>query len=287
MEPTLDNKHRTYMNLLKVIDFTRHNPWRAPGHAPIESACGIAGGWYKEGAAGNGGVPPRGIEQGFDGRNMPPFKKVEWQAGSQQEVSWEVIANHGGGYAYRLCPASREPEESCFQEHHLNFVGNTTWIEYGETQPAGRKNRTAIKADRVTKGTWPTGSMWTKNPIPACSGMDGGAEMGTGCGSYQFEPPMDAPDFDIAGGRHTKRGLYGFGVGRCTSGLPGKNCTIEEEVNWIKRFNFNMVDLVQIPADLPAGDYVLSFRWDCEQTPQIWANCADIKITKPAADVLV
>jgi len=41
--------------------------------------------------------------------------------------------------------------------------------------------------------------------------------------------------------------------------------------------DFHIVHLVKIPANLPLGDYVLSFRWDCEQTPQIWMQCADIK----------
>ena len=26
------------------------------------------------------------------------------------------------------------------------------------------------------------------------------------------------------------------------------------------------------------GDYVLSWRWDCEQTPQIWNTCADLTV---------
>merc|ERR1712217_418047 len=43
--------------------------------------------------------------------------------------------------------------------------------------------------------------------------------------------------------------------------------------------DFHMVDLVKIPENLPLGEYVLSFRWDCEQTPQIWTQCADVKIT--------
>ena len=37
-------------------------------------------------------------------------------------------------------------------------------------------------------------------------------------------------------------------------------------------------DMVKIPADLVPGDYVLSFRWDCKRTPQIWSTCANIKI---------
>lgn len=35
-------------------------------------------------------------------------------------------------------------------------------------------------------------------------------------------------------------------------------------------------DNVQVP--MYPGTYVLQFRWDCEQTSQIWAHCADITI---------
>ena len=34
---------------------------------------------------------------------------------------------------------------------------------------------------------------------------------------------------------------------------------------------------VEVP-DLPPGEYVLSFRWDCEQTSQIWNACSNIRI---------
>ena len=37
-------------------------------------------------------------------------------------------------------------------------------------------------------------------------------------------------------------------------------------------------DLVEVPEDLEPGDYVLSFRWDCQRTPQVWNSCANIKI---------
>ena len=30
-----------------------------------------------------------------------------------------------------------------------------------------------------------------------------------------------------------------------------------------------IVDHVILPKDLPAGDYVLGFRWDCEETAQV------------------
>jgi len=37
-------------------------------------------------------------------------------------------------------------------------------------------------------------------------------------------------------------------------------------------------DLVEVPTSLTPGDYVLSFRWDCLESPQIWSACANIKI---------
>ena len=39
-------------------------------------------------------------------------------------------------------------------------------------------------------------------------------------------------------------------------------------------------DLVEVPETLESGDYVLSFRWDCEESPQIWNACANIKIVE-------
>lgn len=48
---------------------------------------------------------------------------------------------------------------------------------------------------------------------------------------------------------------------------------------------FSVVDKVQVPADLPSGDYVLSFRIDCEQTPQIWSQCADVRISSSQVSV--
>ena len=39
-----------------------------------------------------------------------------------------------------------------------------------------------------------------------------------------------------------------------------------------------LVDRLQVPKDLEEGDYVLGFRWDCEQSPQVWQQCASIRI---------
>ena len=37
-------------------------------------------------------------------------------------------------------------------------------------------------------------------------------------------------------------------------------------------------NLVRVPKNLEPGEYVLSFRWDCQQTPQVWNSCANILV---------
>ena len=37
------------------------------------------------------------------------------------------------------------------------------------------------------------------------------------------------------------------------------------------------VDKVQVPADLPLGEYVISFRWDTTDM-QVWVSCANLRI---------
>lgn len=40
----------------------------------------------------------------------------------------------------------------------------------------------------------------------------------------------------------------------------------------------NIVDRVVVPSHIAPGRYLLSWRWDCEQSPQVWQNCADIVV---------
>lgn len=39
---------------------------------------------------------------------------------------------------------------------------------------------------------------------------------------------------------------------------------------------YSLVDQVRVP--MVKGEYLLSFRWDCEQTAQVWNTCADVVI---------
>ncbi|XRB05342.1 chitin-binding type-4 domain-containing protein [Pycnococcus provasolii] len=46
-------------------------------------------------------------------------------------------------------------------------------------------------------------------------------------------------------------------------------------------FDWWIVDKLKAPTE--PGEYILQWRWDNEQTPQIWTTCADIKVVAPAS----
>lgn len=41
---------------------------------------------------------------------------------------------------------------------------------------------------------------------------------------------------------------------------------------------FSIVNQLQVPANISEGAFVLSFRDEAEQTPQVWNTCANIKM---------
>merc|ERR1712048_981857 len=136
-------------------------------------------------------------------------------------------ANHGGGYAFRLCPASQILTEECFQSHHLPFLGESSWIQFGPNP----SNRQEIRANRTTSGTTPPKSQWTKVPIPSCSGYAGGGiGCDSGCLTPQFESPIP--------------GLWGNGPGNGCAGCDpscGNNRTCNER-HCGKVMDFQIVD---------------------------------------------
>ena len=90
---------------------------------------------------------------------------TDWLAGSVQEVAWHVNANHVGGYGFRLCklPAGgiSELTEECFQQNHLDFVGDHQWV----VMDAEPEERREVAAVRTREGTFPPDSQWTKGPL--------------------------------------------------------------------------------------------------------------------------
>jgi len=221
------------------------------------SGCGTAGGgpvWVI-----NGGWPGRGMTQGQDALTLPAPRngpETTWVAGSVVEVAFGVKANHGGGYNWRLCRnVDGTATEECFQKTPLKFASEKQWLHH--------RNGMRFEVPRVTvrEGTFPAGSEWGRNPFPECDEdwvcTDEPEEcqekrgLGDTCHKFAFPEPLPF--------------LHGFGRDNNSAVMGGFH-------------DFSVVDYVTLPADLPTGDYFLSWRWDCEATTQIWQNCADVHI---------
>lgn len=267
--------------LLATNDPFQWNPWRAPGFAPVMDPCGMGGGarwnatdFANYGTIGNDGEPPAGYRSGWKGTELPVSQDQQWwHAGSVVEVSWSpFIANHGGGYQYRLCPADSDLSEECFQRMPLQPATRNQYIQYhgnyGEAQ-----THTRIDAVHLTEGVHPAGSTWIRNPFPPCLGLTGG-EATHPCDQPMFPPPPEMPS-----------DWFGYGISRCQNasafGSVTHACSESEWHALLQHYDFGIVDEVIIPNDLAPGKYVMSWRWDVEQSPQIWANCADVNIMPP------
>ena len=142
-----------------------------------------------------------------------------WKSGENADVYFTSGARHRGGYAYRLCEVPNggisKVTEKCFQDGHLDFAGDTSWIYWKPLINFDPKNWQAIDSVRTRIGTNPPGSEWAKITLP-------------------------------------------------TPGKVGDSWAFK--------------DLVKVPEDLEPGQYVLSWRWDCENTAQVWNSCANINI---------
>ena len=229
------------------------SPWRFPGSAPVFDSCGMAGGTPKAGGYGAVYQDTVHAKQGDLGSKVLPAMPsgVVWEAGSEVEVSWTVQANHGGGYQYRLCPADQDLTEACFTKTVLPFVtraGGQAFRWGGD-----ERTRETVAGTYVSSGTLPKGSTWAMNPLP----RNDTAQTG------QSFPPRCKE------------------VPNCGSTLVNSKCRCSGM--W-GPYDLEVVDLVTVPADLPAGEYVVGWRWDCEESSQVWTSCSDVTIKRPAAE---
>lgn len=239
-------------------DYYFYAPWRAPGTAPVIDACGVAGGRLKgqgPGAAGADYQNTSHARRGDRGSLLPRNPtNTTWTAGNAVEVAWTVKAFHGGGYTYRLCPATETLTEECFQQHPLQFVGQQSfrWGGLGGKQ-------IWFNGTYATDGVHPLGSMWSKMPVPA-------GPWGYKLHGATFEPKCDEPPACRAAVEHYAPQM----TCQCSGDGIGDIPTLE------------IVDQVLLPADLPAGEWVLGWRWDCEESTQVWSSCSDVTIRAAA-----
>jgi hypothetical protein len=183
-------------------------------------------------------------------------------------------SNHGGGVQWRLCPVGEDLTEACMAELPLPFVGRQYLLYRNGTRRLLKSKYVAADyvpgvspkyGDHkyVIPGTGffpnstcpgghgcPIGVTLVFNPIP-----DDCQHGSKGCaGALEFEPPCvgeieDPNPKDKATWRPSDLGL-------CQGERP---------------WHVSIVDILRVPVDLKPGEYVLGFRWDAEETAQVWA----------------
>lgn len=241
-------------------DIYYYSPWRAPGSAPVIDACGVAGGRHLGQGIGGAGAQYENTSlatEGEVGSNLPAMpSQATWVAGESYEVGWTLAAHHGGGYAYRLAPANGPLTEEVFGKIPLDFVGNSI-LRWGGDKATQLEFNSLEKGWETNVGTIPMGSMWRKLPLPTVLWEREGPS---------FDPVCEESDeckkaATLGGGQP--------GVCKCSGHSNGGPLLP----------NLEIVDVVMIPSHLAAGRYVLQWRWDCEETSQIWASCSDVTIT--------
>lgn len=277
MNATLPEEFHTVTNGGSPDVYSR-SPWRAPGYAPIYgSGCGAAGGgpWVYH----NGGTAPVCIKQNADllvaVKAFASEKIPLYRIGGLMDVAFALSANHGGGYHYRLCKKDTEKEgespvsERCFQQTPLKFAETSSYL----INAAGKIFK-QFPLTKTSVGTWPVGSEWARVPIPGCRMC---ADARQECGA-----PLPPKAANESGGKYNDAWNQQVNCyarcsgstaskpdGRCPLGtefyeaLAGKSGFSKEVPKW------SVLDRVRIPAGLAEGDYLLSWRWDCEESTQV------------------
>jgi lytic starch monooxygenase len=297
-DPTRTTRAACTADTPPSLDWTRYHPWRAPGRAPMYDPCGMAGASPSNNsqAAGGFGYMTIAEKQGFRGSRLPRLSGTplrRWKAGGTAEVAWATVANHGGGYHYSLCPAEKDITEACFHALPLTYADSGTQrLRYVYLNNTANTTEVTIPAVRVARGTIPEGSVWTRHPVPSGVTVPDWAPSGRRNGKVpQFDPP--------AGCDERCWGYQPCNIGFVHPSYEGWNDVNRKANRWVgpgkdvptqypacgeagegcchTMAYMAVVDTVRVPA-VPAGDYVLRWRWDAEGTPQIWANCADVLI---------
>jgi len=158
-----------------------------------------------------------------------------------------------------LANANGPLTEEEFRKIPLDFDGNSILRWDGEKSTQLEFNTTE-KGWETNVGTIPKGSTWRKNPIPTILWYREGPS---------FEPVCEESD---ACRKAATTGAW-------TDGDVNALCKCSGHSNDGPLLpNIEVVDNVKIPSHLKPGRYVLQWRWDCEESDQIWAGCSDIEI---------
>mmetsp|Transcript_22066 Transcript_22066/g.57571 ORF Transcript_22066/g.57571 Transcript_22066/m.57571 type:complete len:416 (-) Transcript_22066:248-1495(-) len=128
----------------------------------------------------------------------------------------------------------------------------------------------------ISEGTFPTGSQWKRDPIPGCYLCDAYKTCGAPIpapkeGQPQTQWEAQVQCYASCDGT-TATGSCPLGTTQFPEPLPGISGF--GKVIW----PWSIADTVRVPTNIEPGNYLLSWRWDCEESTQVWQNCADITI---------
>jgi hypothetical protein len=255
-----------------TYDIFKFNPWRYPGKAPVFDSCGMAGGRWTEAfnaAAFNSSAYAKMGDMGSQVLKPRPTGTT-WARGGTAKTRWQLTANHGGGYLFRLCPAGSKLDEACFSQTQLAWATGTHVLRF-----ANASRDVEIAATDITEGG---GLGWRLNPFPNVRSdpcdynvtlHDGPGHHCSwmhcpGCGPPTYSADESCPDV-------CDKHYPGTPDGRAPT-LPFPNPTSAN------MHQFSVEDTVAVPKGIAAGEYVLSWRWDCEHSSQVWNTCADVTI---------
>ena len=73
----------------------------------------------------------------------------------------------------------------------------------------------------------------------------------------------------------TAAGFWGYGIPDPAIGANSKE--LQKLIDSQGANSFNIVDQVKVPEGR-TGDFVFQWRWDSEQTAQVWTQCAVVTI---------
>ena len=88
---------------------------------------------------------------------MPRPTGTVWRRGGTATTRWQMTAQHGGGYIFRLCPKDQPLTEACFQQHPLEFAKTDTHAL------VFKDHSLEIPATPVTDGP---AKGWMRMPVP-------------------------------------------------------------------------------------------------------------------------
>ena len=166
-----------------------------------------------------------------------------------------------------MCPANSPAlDEACFQATPLAFADGTSMLRWGG-EGSGRSLR--FNATDVSVGTLPAGSTWRRSPLPR--GPWDWRQYGPSPLPVCDEPPA-------CRGATSKPTPPGHSSAEGASPCVCSGSSIGD------LYELEVVDALRLPASLAPGEWVLSWRWDCEESTQVWSSCSDVTIRAAAAD---